>query len=49
MWAAVERHRLAITDNGQLEERRRARDVAEVRNRVIAAAEKPAVTPPSTT
>ena len=40
MWAAIERHRHAITDNGQLEERRRARDLAEVRNRVLAAAEK---------
>lgn len=36
MWEAVVRHRDAIRENGQLDERRAARDVAEVRNRVLA-------------
>ncbi len=36
LWDAIERHRVAITDNGQLASRRVARDVAEVRNRVLA-------------
>ncbi|MEM7091392.1 MAG: methylmalonyl Co-A mutase-associated GTPase MeaB [Actinomycetota bacterium] len=39
MWEAIVRHRDAITDNGALEERRRARDLVEVRNRLLAAAE----------
>lgn len=36
MWEAIERHRIAITENGQLDERRRGRDQDEVRNRVLA-------------
>ena len=36
MWDAIERHRVAITDNGQLAERRVNRDIAEVRNRLMA-------------
>lgn len=36
MWEAIERHRTAITENGQLAARRVARDVAEVRNRLVA-------------
>lgn len=39
MWEAVQRHRDAIAANGQLDDRRRARDLVEVRNRVLAAAE----------
>lgn len=53
LWAAIERHRIAITDNGQLAERRIARDVAEVRNRLLADLEtrvdallSPATAPP---
>lgn len=40
MWEAIERHRLAITDNGQLAERRVQRDLDEVRNRLMADAER---------
>ena len=36
MWEAIERHRIAVTENGQLDDRRVARDVAEVRNRLLA-------------
>jgi len=36
MWDAIEAHRVAITDNGQLETRRRRRDLDEVRNRLLA-------------
>ena len=36
MWDAIEAHRIAITQNGQLEERRRGRDLDEVRNRILA-------------
>jgi len=39
MWRAIERHRTAITSNGQLEQRREHRDLAEVRNRAMALAE----------
>jgi len=40
MWTAIERHRDAITDNGQLAARRINRDVAEVRNRLMAGLER---------
>lgn len=40
MWEAIERHRVALNESGQIEFRRQSRDVAEVRNRVLAAAEK---------
>lgn len=40
MWQAVERHRDAIRSNGQLDDRRAARDLAEVRNRVLAQVER---------
>ncbi len=36
MWDAIERHRTAITANGQLEARRVNRDIDEVRNRLMA-------------
>ena len=36
MWDAIERHRTAITANGQLEARRINRDIDEVRNRFMA-------------
>jgi LAO/AO transport system kinase len=36
MWDAIERHFTTIADNGQLTERRINRDVAEVRNRLMA-------------
>ncbi|MDB4109933.1 methylmalonyl Co-A mutase-associated GTPase MeaB [bacterium] len=36
MWDAIERHRTAITANGQLEARRVNRDIEEVRNRLMA-------------
>jgi len=36
MWEAIERHRDAITANGQLADRRVHRDVDEVRNRLLA-------------
>jgi len=36
MWDAIRRHRDAIADNGQLTQRRINRDVAEVRNRLLA-------------
>jgi LAO/AO transport system kinase len=36
LWAAIERHRDAIADNGQLAARRVNRDVSEVRNRLMA-------------
>ena len=39
MWQAVGRHYKAITGTGLLEERRQARDLVEVRNRLLAAAE----------
>lgn len=40
MWQAVERHRDAITENGQLVKSRAARDLAEVRNRVVSQVER---------
>jgi len=40
MWDAVERHRDAIRENGQLDQRRAARDLAELRNRVLAQLER---------
>ncbi len=40
MWAAIERHRDAITANGQIDERRASRDLEEVRNRVMAVIER---------
>lgn len=39
MWAAIERHRDSITTSGLLKVRRSARDLAEIRNRLLAAAE----------
>lgn len=39
MLEAIDRHRVAITENGQLAERRRGRDLDEVRNRVLASLE----------
>lgn len=39
MWEAIERHHSTITENGQLAERRRGRDLDEVRNRVLAGLE----------
>jgi LAO/AO transport system kinase len=40
MWAAIERHRIAIAANGQLEARRAHRDFDEVRNRLLADVER---------
>ena len=39
LWEAIERHRVAITTNGQLDARRVNRDVDEVRNRLMAGLE----------
>lgn len=39
LWQAVQRHREIIASTGMLVERRRSRDLVEVRNRVLAAAE----------
>ena len=36
MWEAIERHRDAITENGQLASRRAQRDLDEVKNRLLA-------------
>ncbi len=36
LWDAIERHRIAITGNGQLAARRVGRDIDEVRNRLLA-------------
>ena len=40
MWDAIVRHRDAIAENGQLEQRRQDRDLVEVRNRLLVAAER---------
>ena len=39
-WDAIERHRLAIAENGQLDQRRANRDLEEVRNRLLADVER---------
>jgi len=39
-WSAIERHRDAIAENGQLDQRRANRDLDEVRNRLLADVER---------